>query len=161
MWTPIPGFDLYEINQQGEIRSYADRRCSTPRLIHGTADKRGYIKITLRDENNKPRTLLLHQLLMLTFVGLCPDGKEVRHYDDVKSNNSLENLIYGTHKENIADAIRNGKNPNLNKASCPEDHEYTKENTYVNSKNQRVCRKCTYLRNKKVRKQKQIEKLDK
>lgn len=161
MWVTIPGFDLYEINKQGEIRSYADKRCKTPRLIYGTTDKRGYIKVTLSNSNNKPRILLLHQLLMLTFVGPCPPGKQVRHYDDNKSNNSLENLIYGTCKENIDDAIRNGRNSNLNKLFCPAYHEYTKENTYVDSKNQRRCKRCAYLRNKKVRELKQAERSNK
>lgn len=41
------------------------------------------------------------------------------------------------------------QNQNSIKTHCPKGHEYTEENTYISSKNQRICRTCAYLRNKK------------
>ena len=50
----------------------------------------------------------IHQLVLLAFVGTCPEGMEVCHNDGSKTNNCLENLRYGTRKENIWDKDRHG-----------------------------------------------------
>ena len=44
---------------------------------------------------------------MQTFVGYPEEGMMICHWDDVKDNNRLENLRYGTRKENFNDMIRN------------------------------------------------------
>ena len=51
---------------------------------------------------------MVHHLVAQAFIGDRPEGQLVLHWDDDKRNNNVENLRYGTHKENIADAYRNG-----------------------------------------------------
>ena len=41
-------------------------------------------------------------------VGDVDPDKLIRHYDDNKDNNHVSNLVAGTQKQNIEDAIRNG-----------------------------------------------------
>jgi hypothetical protein len=48
-----------------------------------------------------------HILVMQTFVGYPEEGMVICHWDDVKDNNRLDNLRYGTNKENFEDMIRN------------------------------------------------------
>jgi hypothetical protein len=50
----------------------------------------------------------VHQLVLLTFVGEPPLGKECRHLDGNATNNHLTNLKYGTRKQNMADQRRHG-----------------------------------------------------
>lgn len=53
-----------------------------------------------------------HVLLLETFVGPKPTRtSEARHLNDIKSDNRLENLAWGTRKQNAEDACRNGRLP--------------------------------------------------
>jgi hypothetical protein len=46
---------------------------------------------------------------MHAFIGPTPEGKEILHNNDVKTDCSLSNLRFGTRKDNHADQVRNGK----------------------------------------------------
>lgn len=48
------------------------------------------------------------QLVLITFVGPCPDGMESCHKDGNCLNDALYNLYWGTRAENIQDAINHG-----------------------------------------------------
>ena len=58
--------------------------------------------------NDKTKTYYKHRLLLHAFVGKCPDGCEVLHINGNKLDNRLENLRWGTRKENVADSIKHG-----------------------------------------------------
>jgi hypothetical protein len=55
------------------------------------------------------RNCRIHKIVIEAFVGPCPPGKECLHRDDDGTNNRLSNLRYGTHVENYADAVKNGR----------------------------------------------------
>lgn len=65
----------------------------------------------------------------------------ILHADDNKSNDSLENLSYGTASQNQHDAVRNGKHALAAQTSCKRHHEFTPENTKMKN-GRRVCRAC-------------------
>lgn len=51
----------------------------------------------------------VHNLVLTAFVGPRPDGMQCRHFPDRdRSNNRLENLQWGTQKENEADKLIHG-----------------------------------------------------
>lgn len=55
------------------------------------------------------RTLaFIHKLVLLSFKGPCPDGMEIRHLNGNATDNRLDNLIYGTKRENTEDRFRHG-----------------------------------------------------
>lgn len=56
----------------------------------------------------RKRTLMIHLLAMSAFVGPTPDGNQVLHENDIKTDNRLTNLSHGTPKKNMADARKNG-----------------------------------------------------
>ena len=55
---------------------------------------------------------------MLTFVGPPPDGTEVLHKNGDPTDNRLENLHYGTRRENILDVYKQGRK--WRKLSCDD-----------------------------------------
>ena len=65
-----------------------------------------YYRVTLRNRNRKRMHLAVHVLVLTAFVGPCPPGMQTRHFPDrCKTNNSLDNLIWGTKLENEHDKI--------------------------------------------------------
>lgn len=47
--------------------------------------------------------VFVHRLVLLAFVGPCPDGLQCRHLDGDRTNNALSNLCWGTISENMSD----------------------------------------------------------
>jgi hypothetical protein len=78
------------------------------RRIGWPINKYGYLMISVR-LNGKSTSILFHRLILLTFLGPCPPGKEACHSpDNDPSNCWLWNLRWGTHKSNIEDSMRLG-----------------------------------------------------
>jgi len=72
----------------------------------------GYLRVGLRKPGERRKRLYyVHALVLLAFVGPCPEGQETRHLDGSRDNNVLSNLAYGTHLENEADKERHGRRP--------------------------------------------------
>jgi hypothetical protein len=109
IWKYIPQYDKkYQISDDGKIKSLINRYgniCN--KILKPSMDRDGYLLIRLyKNQNNK--TYKVHRLVLETFVGPCPLGMECRHIDDNRANNKLNNLRWGTHKENIQDSIQKG-----------------------------------------------------
>ncbi len=69
-----------------------------------------YKTTTLRNMDGKGQvSFLIHRIVLLAFVGPCPDGMEARHFpDNDRGNNCLENLSWATKQVNEADKIFHG-----------------------------------------------------
>lgn len=120
-WKDIPGYEgRYQASTFGRIRSLDQivfgRNWYTgkpfQRKIHGRilkpgrSNKDGHLSVVLgHGAAGSP----VHQLIMRTFIGPPPIGKEVLHNNGDPSDNRLENLRYGTRTENILDVYRQGK----------------------------------------------------
>jgi hypothetical protein len=106
---------LYRISNRGRVKRVA--RWAVIGFGYGILKARiltvrlnwaGYPSVQLH--KNKERFFIpIHKLVLHTFVGPCPPGKECCHRDDNRWNNRLANLRYGTHESNIREAFRNGK----------------------------------------------------
>lgn len=121
VWKDIPGYEgAYQASTLGRIRSVDRVRTSRNRytglpyerrfkgqiLRPGQFCKSGHVSVVLgRGTAGKP----VHQLIMQTFVGPCPKGMEVLHKNGNPKDNRLENLRYGTRRENILDVYYQGK----------------------------------------------------
>lgn len=149
---PIPGWeDLYEASDQGQVRSLprmamtgrAGMKLRPGRILKPGTYKDGHKHVTL-SRNGKTTCYQVHKLIMLTFVGPCPEGLQTRHLNGVPDDNRLENLTYGTLRENMQDRDQgHGRNHNLNKTHCPQNHRYDEENTYVvPTTGVRQCKAC-------------------
>lgn len=108
----IPNFEyMYSVTQEGVVYSYLNNRgklTATPRIMHPYVGKtNGYLICKLR--KNKTRVgYCVHRLVLETFVGKRPEGMEARHLNGDKKDPRLENLKWGTYKENAMDACRHG-----------------------------------------------------
>lgn len=99
---PVKGFPNYFVSSTGVVWSQKKKLFLRP-----CVDSGGYLIVTLCI-NRKHKTCLIHRLVLETYVGPCPEGKECRHLDGDQLNNQLDNLCWGTHKDNIQDAIHHG-----------------------------------------------------
>jgi hypothetical protein len=88
------------------------------------------------------KTFRVHQLVAAAFIGLCPEGQEVRHLDGTRDNNASSNLAYGDRSANMMDAVRHGTHPQGSKTHCVNEHEFTPENTYAIPGGGRGCKTC-------------------
>lgn len=107
LWRDIPGLQgHYRISDRGRVKSVirqvrADQgfRTIPARILKPCKNGNGYFHVTIREKTRK-----IHHLVLLAFVGPCPDGMECRHFPDpCITNNNLKNLSWGTRQENIDD----------------------------------------------------------
>ena len=81
-------YGLWEIGSLGHLRNK-----KTTRIISGSLTKQGYMRATLKTLSGKMRHFFVHQLVLRTFVGEPPVGKEIiNHKNEVKTDNRVENL---------------------------------------------------------------------
>lgn len=116
----MPGYEgLYEVSDLGRVRSH-DRMVhlggvgnggsflKPGRILKPIPARWGRLQVRLC-ANGEQRPYQVHRLVMAAFVGPCPDGLRVLHWDDDPDNNQLSNLRYGTQSENMHDRVRNSK----------------------------------------------------
>ena len=96
VWLSLPNDSNYEVSDLGRVRSTFFHGL-TPNILTPSKDSNGYMRVTI---HRVPRKA--HKLVLLTFVGNCPDDKEASHKDSNKENNALSNLCYETHADNMA-----------------------------------------------------------
>lgn len=94
---------LYKISNHGRVYSinygYILRPTSKSRL--------GHCRVALY-KNKQPKFFLIHRLVLTHFNRSPENGEECRHLDGDPSNNNIDNLEWGTHKENENDKIVHG-----------------------------------------------------
>ena len=106
----IPNFENYAITRDGRVWSKPRRGqgCNLlGRWLIPIKRSDGHLTVSLW-KNNCGYIFLVHRLVLETFVGPCPPGMECRHLNGNPTNNHLCNLKWGTHKENIRDAMQHG-----------------------------------------------------
>jgi hypothetical protein len=104
-WAVVPGFSRYEVSSRGRLRSWRPRNgCTAPTILDPALDEDGYRRALLRRDDGKKKSVHVHTLVLLAFVGPRPCGAVVCHWLDIdKLNNRLTNLRWGTHQENMAE----------------------------------------------------------
>lgn len=155
IWLPIPGYDGYEASNTMQVRSvdheisYINRWGSVTtriskgkgKLSPGVSKKDGYLRLQL----GKGKRVTLHRAICLAFHGLPPsEDSVVRHLDDDRSNNSPENLAWGSASDNMKDSRRNGTWNNqysvrrgCGKPGHPEEYDTVRKDGH---------RQCSYCR---------------
>ncbi len=101
-WKPIPEWEVYEVSSLGRVRRRG-RILKTDKC--GWGEKRNML-----DMCDAPRRKKEHisRLVLKAFIGPPPFPKaEARHLNDIKTDDRLKNLAWGTHKQNMEDGVRN------------------------------------------------------
>ena len=94
--SDLPGF---EVSEKGDVW----RTCNGEHKYKLTpfVGKRGYYNFYVRF-GNKRKHLKLHRLLAKAFIPNPQNLSEVMHLDGNKLNNNLDNLAWGSHKDNLS-----------------------------------------------------------
>lgn len=71
-------------------------------------DSVGYQCVGIR-QNSRRHMRRIHQILLESYVGPKPEGMVARHLDGDPTNNHLDNLVWGSYKENAEDTVRHGR----------------------------------------------------
>jgi len=103
------------------------------------------------------RTTMAHRLIHELFIGPIPKGNYVIHGCDNPPCANPKHLRAGIPLENTADMFAKGRHRSgmAQRTRCPQDHEYSEENTY-HFDGRRYCRAChkvysrNYMRKKRV-----------
>lgn len=97
----IPGFPRYRACSVGAIISTNTKYESSRKGLKQYLSKTGYLQISVVVGHEKKRTVSVHNLIALAFIGPRPDGMQINHKDGNKTNNRPENLEYVTPRQNI------------------------------------------------------------
>ena len=104
-WKDILGFEgLYQASNFGRIKSLERIDALGHRLkekiLKPSRNQYGYYLISLY-KNSIQKVYLVHRLVWEAFNRQIPEGYEVNHINEIKSDNRLSNLNLMTHKENM------------------------------------------------------------
>ena len=107
----IPGWEgKYSVTSDGAVLSHLTTRntpLQAPLAKKLTKNAQGYLCVSLSDQSVS-RMFNVHELVLLAFRGPRPAGMYCRHMDGNRLNPTLDNLQYGTPKENSEDRQRHG-----------------------------------------------------
>ena len=88
---------MYSVSTEGRIRKNSDQKILTP-----SRKPSGYMQINLFTNDGRRKKEYVHRLMALTFLDNPNHFPEVNHIDGVRDNNTLSNLEWITHAENMA-----------------------------------------------------------
>lgn len=89
IWKKLPDFDNYEFSNNGEVRNVI-----TNNELKGSCDDKGFIRMTLKNNDNKAIGIQVHTSVAKLFINNPNNYKVVRHIDDNKLNNNVTNLMW-------------------------------------------------------------------
>ncbi len=106
VWSPVSGFEnLYEISTTGIIRSLHPSRKG--QVLSARIDRGGYLAVGLTYKG-KSVTRFLHRLLAEAYIPKVAGKDFINHINGNKLDNSIENLEWVTHQENMQHAYATG-----------------------------------------------------
>ena len=155
-WMPIPDTDgHYLVSSLGRVKSVA-RTITTSsgrpysvrgRILKQYQNKDGYWMVSLR-MNGKWGAFRVHRMMLTCFVRPPVDGEVTRHLNGNPADNRLDNLTWGTQRENMRDRVTHGTDPDAVKTHCSWGHLLERPNL-VESKyraGRRNCKACNRAR---------------
>lgn len=105
----MPEDGEYEVSNLGRVRSLTFRNrvvakpYNPPRILTPQIQNNGYVTVSMRR-----KTVSVHRLVLLAFVGPCPIGCEAAHENGDRTDNRLENLSWKSKHDNAIDRDRHG-----------------------------------------------------
>jgi hypothetical protein len=121
-WRSVPGFEgSYEVSDLGRVRSLPrldtrGRKWKGKILSTNAANSLGHHSVMLY-RGSKWTKYWLHRLVLAVFVGPADQGAHGCHKNGDVCDNRLDNLLWGTAKENAQHKYEHGTNPKKGEAS--------------------------------------------
>jgi hypothetical protein len=122
-WRAIPGWPLHLASSLGRIKSIGrfvhrppkkphwrpERIIKLQKLRRADSDKVTALTVRIsRYGDGRAFTVYVHHLVLMAFVGHCPDGLIGCHNNGNPTDNRPENLRWDTHASNSADMEKHG-----------------------------------------------------
>lgn len=117
-YREIPGYPGYRVGDDGSVWSCLERHYPKGKFGQGVQWRPGSKWMRMKPVTNKNgghhhvlvrgRHIFIHRLILLAFVGPCPEGMECCHNDGDPTNNRLDNLRWDSPKNNKRDSILHG-----------------------------------------------------
>ena len=96
----------YQVSNLGNIMSLNYNGTGKSKLLKPGKTKNGYLLVSLY-KNRKRKSYKVHRLVAEHFIPNPDNLPEINHKDENKENNSVDNLEYCTHEDNINHGTRN------------------------------------------------------
>lgn len=97
VWRDCKGYEgYYQVSNMGRVWSVRNQMYMKP-----SADKDGYLNVTLTAKNGKRKNEKVHRLVALAFLDNPNGFPQVNHKDKIRNNNTLENLEWCSALYNI------------------------------------------------------------
>ncbi|MBO2727262.1 NUMOD4 domain-containing protein [Lactiplantibacillus plantarum] len=119
IWRDVKGYNgAYQVSSMGRVRSTdriinltnGNQRHVSGHVICSHDNGLGYMQVNLMDESHKLHAMLVHKLVLDTFMPLsdieASTLTDVDHIDNDRANNRLSNLRRVTHADNLRKAHR-------------------------------------------------------
>ena len=103
-WEQAEGFSRYLISTDGKIYSL-----KSDRLLPQGITERGYKQVDVYNDMGVKKHMKVHRLVYMAHIGAIPNGLQVNHKDENKTNNCIDNLELMTNKENCSYGTRNAR----------------------------------------------------
>lgn len=96
MWKTSSLNPKYEVNEQGQVRHIKSKR-----ILKGYLTKDGYCRFSMYDENMQRRDRYCHVLVATEFIPNPNNYTEINHKNFNKLDNSVKNLEWVSHEQNM------------------------------------------------------------
>lgn len=111
-YRDVPNFPGYRVGDDGSVWTCRRKAGTWKRMKPYTRGKTRHLRVNLTIGHRKYVVKLVHRLVLIAFVGPCPEGMECCHYPDSNpGNNALSNLRWDTKSANSSDSLRHGTRP--------------------------------------------------
>lgn len=142
-WVDVDTWEgRYYLSSAGRVYTAVNQRLMKPTEVNG------YFRVCFRSPGRK-ETPTIHLMVAKHFINNPNNYPIVLHGDKNNTkNNSVDNLRWGTHQENMDDKNADGHNWHLNQTHCRRGHEYAGNNLIIikNDKTKtgksRECKAC-------------------
>jgi len=94
---PYPPDPRYHVTTDGQVFSYCQKTVRV--LKRNRRNLSGHLAVAVGRNN----PVLVHRMVLETFVGSAPDGMVCRHLNGDPADNRLSNLAWGTRADNNRD----------------------------------------------------------
>lgn len=128
----------YPCGANGQMYSHL-----TKKYLNGTVNNYGYVQVMLKCTDGKRRMFMWHRVIYTYFYGTIPEGMQINHINEDKTDNRLcnlelvtpsQNINHATRNERVAEKLKGISKSEEHKRKLSESHKGIKQSKEVKAK---------------------------